>query len=46
MVVVSLRHVESLSEVSIGKVSVSARTKWDLLDSLVRRTFKVRNKWN
>jgi len=29
------------SECAVGTVAVSSRTKWDLLDSVVRRTFKV-----
>jgi len=28
-------------EVNIGSVSVSNKTKWDVLDAMIKRTFKV-----
>ncbi|XP_054720410.1 neuron navigator 2-like isoform X2 [Uloborus diversus] len=36
----SLFQKQAPSEVLIGSISVSSKTKWDLLDNLVKRTFK------
>lgn len=35
-----LKQNMSLCEVLIGSISISSKTKWDLLDNLVKRTFK------
>ncbi|XP_052831531.1 neuron navigator 3-like isoform X2 [Octopus bimaculoides] len=36
------RAPEKLPEVLIGSLSVSGKTKWDILDNIVRKIFKVR----
>ena len=34
--------VQKPAEVLIGSLSVSGKTKWDILDNIVRKIFKVR----
>lgn len=35
------RYIEDSSECVIASVSVSGKTKWEMLDALIRRAFKV-----
>lgn len=35
------KYVEESQECAIGIVSISGKTKWEMLDAMIRRVFKV-----
>lgn len=35
------KYVEESQECAIGMVSISGKTKWEMLDAMIRRVFKV-----
>ena len=42
MLLLNMYFFQKAAEVPIGSLAVSGKTKWEILDNIVRKIFKVR----